>query len=106
MHEPLRLQAVGDELRDRYEREVVLLREAFQALETHDAVIGPANDGGYYLLGLSKLCPELFQGKTWSTDTVFKQTTEDLIRLGRTCKTLPELIDIDTEADLDAVGLP
>lgn len=83
-----------------------LLREAFKALETHDAVLGPANDGGYYLLGLRKPCAELFQGKNWSTDTVFKQTTEDFERLGLTWKTLPELIDIDTEADLDTAGLP
>ncbi len=83
-----------------------LLREALKALETHDAVVGPAKDGGYYLLGLRKPCAELFQGKTWSTDTVFKQTTEDLERLGRTWEALPELTDIDTQADLDAVGLP
>ncbi|HQV40310.1 MAG TPA: TIGR04282 family arsenosugar biosynthesis glycosyltransferase [Flavobacteriales bacterium] len=83
-----------------------LLREALKALGTHDAVIGPANDGGYYLLGLRKPCAELFQGKTWSTDTVFKRTTEDLERLGRTWEALPELIDIDTEADLEATGLP
>ncbi|MGV9011146.1 MAG: TIGR04282 family arsenosugar biosynthesis glycosyltransferase [Flavobacteriales bacterium] len=82
-----------------------LLREAFEALNTHDAVIGPANDGGYYLLGLQKPCAALFQGKTWSTDTVFKRTTEDLKRLGRTWKTLPELVDIDTEEDLERVGL-
>lgn len=83
-----------------------LLREALKALETHDAVIGPANDGGYYLLGLRKPCPEIFQGKSWSTDSVFKQTTADLKRLCRTWKTLPELIDIDTEEDLNKVGLP
>ena len=85
---------------------VALLREAFEALKTHDAVIGPANDGGYYLLGLRKPCAALFQGKTWSTDTVFKRTTEDLKRLGRTWETLPELVDIDTEEDLERVGLP
>ena len=83
-----------------------LLREALKALGTHDAVIGPANDGGYYLLGLRKPCAELFQGKTWSTDTGFKRTTADLERLGRTWEALPELIDIDTEADLEATGLP
>ncbi|MBK7249281.1 MAG: hypothetical protein IPI05_16690 [Flavobacteriales bacterium] len=44
--------------------------------------------------------------KTWSTDTVFKRTTEDLERLGSTWEALPELIDIDTEADLEATGLP
>ncbi|MBZ0206231.1 MAG: TIGR04282 family arsenosugar biosynthesis glycosyltransferase [Flavobacteriales bacterium] len=83
-----------------------LLREAYEALEKHDAVIGPANDGGYYLLGLREPCEELFGGKAWSSDSVFAQTTDDLRRLGRTWHALPVLIDIDTETDLRKAGIP
>lgn len=83
-----------------------LLREAYMALETHDAVIGPANDGGYYLLGLREPCEEVFSGKAWSSDSVYAQTIEDLRQLGRTYHTLPTLIDIDTAEDLKSVEIP
>src|SRR5208337_5602224 len=55
---------------------VPLLNEAFNALDSSDAVIGPANDGGYYLIGFNRasFLPDIFQGIVWSTDSVFYQT--------------------------------
>ncbi|MEM6262516.1 MAG: TIGR04282 family arsenosugar biosynthesis glycosyltransferase [Bacteroidota bacterium] len=80
-----------------------LLETAFQQLETHDAVIGPANDGGYYLLGLTRMVPEVFREMEWSTETVFETTVKRLAAAGFQAALLPELVDVDTEADLHAV---
>ena len=76
------------------------LESAFQVLESSEAVIGPAKDGGYYLLGLSKMNSRLFENKNWSTETVGAETIEDFKALNLTYKVLPTLNDIDTEADL------
>lgn len=54
------------------------LEEAFKALDTHDLVIGPAADGGYYLLGMKYYLPQLFKNKAWGTATVLKDTLADL----------------------------
>ncbi|MDO6473113.1 TIGR04282 family arsenosugar biosynthesis glycosyltransferase [Maribacter sp. 1_MG-2023] len=54
------------------------LEEAFKALEKNDFVVGPAEDGGYYLLGMKKFLPALFKNKTWGTETVLKDTLADL----------------------------
>ena len=78
------------------------LTEAFAALATADVVIGPATDGGYYLLGMNKLQPDLFRNKTWSTDSVLAETLADAHRLGLRVALLPELRDVDTAADLVA----
>lgn len=51
--------------------------EAFKALETNTAVLGPATDGGYYLLGLSQGIPEIFKNKNWGTASVLKDTMDD-----------------------------
>lgn len=54
------------------------LEDAFDALDDGNFVIGPATDGGYYLLGMTKLQPVLFQGKTWGTSSVLADTLRDL----------------------------
>jgi len=54
------------------------LENAFAALEAHDAVIGPAVDGGYYLLGMKSLLPSIFKEKLWGTNTVLEATLNDL----------------------------
>ena len=77
-----------------------LIREAFQKLENADAVVGPSQDGGYYLLGMSRYIPELFENKAWSTDEVFISTLDDLNDLGLEHRELPVLNDVDTEKDL------
>lgn len=78
------------------------LRAAFEALENHDVVLGPATDGGYYLLGMKQLWPSLFQDKAWSTATVRAATEADVEQLGLRLQLLPELSDLDTGADLRA----
>jgi glycosyltransferase A (GT-A) superfamily protein (DUF2064 family) len=77
-----------------------ILNDAFTMLKGNDAVIGPAVDGGYYLLGMNRFIPELFSHKRWSTNTVCSDTIRDLEGLQSTYTLLPMLSDIDTEADL------
>ena len=76
------------------------LREAATALHGHDAVIGPAIDGGYALIGLRRPQAALFDGIDWSTPRVLAQTRERLGRLGLTWAELAPLHDIDEPADL------
>ena len=54
------------------------LMGAFKKLDTNDFVIGPAEDGGYYLLGMRKLEPSIFSNKVWGTNTVLRETLQDL----------------------------
>ncbi len=76
-----------------------LLRFAFDALAQNDVVIGPAADGGYYLLGMKKPNPYLFLNKPWSTPQVFELTMEDIINQQLRFRQLETLRDIDTEED-------
>jgi rSAM/selenodomain-associated transferase 1 len=80
------------------------LEQAFGLLETGspipDAVIGPALDGGYVLIGLRRPAPSLFTGIPWSTDQVLELTREALAAAGLTWRELPPLADIDRPADL------
>lgn len=73
---------------------------AFKQLDLHDVVIGPAKDGGYYLLGLKQSKRSLFQRIAWSTDKVFEQTVEACSQAKLSTFVLQELTDIDTEQDL------
>ncbi len=77
-----------------------IVRDAFGKLKNHDAVLGPALDGGYYLLGIKKVHPEFFTNKIWSTDSVFSKTVEDFKRLNLSYHLLPTLRDVDTADDL------
>ncbi len=77
-----------------------LMAQAFQALRQHDLVLGPAQDGGYYLIGLHRLIPELFTGITWSTAEVLQQTVSIAHRLGLAVAYLPLLSDVDRPEDL------
>ncbi|WBA42733.1 TIGR04282 family arsenosugar biosynthesis glycosyltransferase [Hymenobacter canadensis] len=79
-----------------------ILEQAYAALATHDLVVGPAEDGGYYLLGMKELCEDIFLGKSWSTDSVLAHTLADADRLGLTVAQLPTLRDVDDAADLAA----
>ena len=54
------------------------MEEAFKALEQNEYVIGPAQDGGYYLLGMNKFNIAVFKNKDWGTETVYQNTMEDL----------------------------
>ena len=77
------------------------LNQAFEALNDVDAVIGPAADGGYVLLGLKKFSIELFTDILWSTDKVFSQTKQTLKDLSWTYKELGIMHDLDRPEDLE-----
>ncbi len=85
---------------DCYELKSDHLKQAFDALLIKDMVIGPAVDGGYYLLGLQKTCATLFQGITWSTATVLRQTLERANQENLTYSLLEKLRDVDRYEDL------
>lgn len=80
-----------------------VLRAAFERLDESDFVLGPVPDGGYYLLGMKQMESSVFEGIEWSTDTVRARTLEKIRAAGKTCSLLPELTDVDTEADWLAV---
>lgn len=80
-----------------------ILREAFDALGTHDMVLGPALDGGYYLIGMTRPHPDLFAGMEWGTERVCAQTRAAIQRLGLSCHELPTLNDVDRPEDLAAL---
>ena len=77
-----------------------IIEQAFAYLQSQDAVIGPANDGGYYLLGLSKPFYDVFKNKFWSTESVYSDTINDFKNAGLTYANLPQLSDVDHEEDL------
>ena len=77
--------------------------ESFRLLKSHDCVLGPATDGGYYLIGLRRSRPELFAGMVFSQPTVLHQTCERIEALGLSLALLPPWYDIDTMADLDCL---
>ena len=76
------------------------LRAAFEALAKHDAVLGPARDGGYYLIGLRRRSPDLFRDIEWSTSRVLDQTLARAAQAGVTVERLAALDDLDTPEDL------
>lgn len=78
---------------------VVILREAFNILADYDVVIGPAEDGGYYLLGLSRAIAEPFINIDWGTERVFAQTQAALTAKNYKIHYLPRLRDIDRPED-------
>jgi rSAM/selenodomain-associated transferase 1 len=78
----------------------VHLQDAAQALADHDAVLIPAEDGGYVLIGTKTPQPGLFEGIAWSTGEVAAQTRARAQSLGLHMRELPPLWDVDTEDDL------
>lgn len=72
-----------------------IIEAATCALDNHDVAIGPAMDGGYYLLAFKQPAPELFQDINWSTETVFKETRQRILANHLSAKTLPTLEDVD-----------
>ncbi|MCS6991430.1 MAG: TIGR04282 family arsenosugar biosynthesis glycosyltransferase [Chitinophagales bacterium] len=98
-----------------YKKVVLIGSDTFQLRESHltaafdhlnrcDVVIGPAHDGGYYLIGMKQIYPALFKSKKWSSDTVLHATLEDLRSINGSYHLLEELVDIDTEEDLHLCG--
>ena len=80
-----------------------LIEDAFAALDNpKDAVIGPATDGGYYLIGFryDKFLPAVFEGLAWGTGSVFSETLNILQTRGYQTAIMPKWQDIDTRDDL------
>lgn len=78
----------------------VVIADAFRSLAEADCVLGPCDDGGYYLLGLSRKAPELFEGVDWGTERVLEQTRARARDAGLRTVELPVWFDIDLPDDL------
>ena len=80
----------------------VILDQAFHALSDNDVTLGPAVDGGYYLIGFNRSAffKEIFSGISWGTGQVLKNTLEKIDHAGVRVHMLPEWQDIDTFEDL------
>jgi rSAM/selenodomain-associated transferase 1 len=90
-----KIAIIGSDLYDLQEED---LTKAFSALQQTDYTIGPAQDGGYYLLGMKSLNSDLFRNKSWGTDTVLQQTLQAL--KNETLTLLEERNDVDTYEDM------
>ena len=80
---------------DMYDLDAATIEDAFAQLQSHDMVIGPADDGGYYLLGMKTLHPDIFSNKEWGTETVLSQTLADIQHLN--------VHLLDTRNDIDRI---
>jgi rSAM/selenodomain-associated transferase 2/rSAM/selenodomain-associated transferase 1 len=105
------LRAFRDAFQEKIERAIIIgidcpdidrsiLQPGFTQLKNHELILGQATDGGYYLIGLSRLIPELFSGIDWGSDRVLSQTLAIAQNLGISRELLPELADIDRPEDL------
>ncbi len=108
-------QAFGQAFKKGYQKVVIIgsdcpyitadiINQAFAELENNDLVIGPSADGGYYLLGMAAYHPDLFDDKEWSSSSVLEQTLYDANEKELSVAKLPELNDVDTLEDLQAVA--
>ena len=77
-----------------------IIMQAFGMLGHAEVVVGPAHDGGYYLIGMKSPMPELFRNIPWSTKDVFSETVRVLENSGKSYGVLPVLSDLDTIEDL------
>lgn len=88
---------------DMFDLETSDIETAFGRLENNDVVIGPAADGGYYLLGLNYMITDLFENKNWSTETVFEETINDIKNFKYSL--LQTKNDIDTIDDITEISI-
>lgn len=79
-----------------------ILKNAFERLQLHgnDIVLGPARDGGYYLLGMSRYFGNIFKKVEWSTNRVLEQTIKNITDSGLSCYLMESLGDVDTAEDM------
>lgn len=77
-----------------------IINKAFVELNKYDVIIGPASDGGYYLLGIKEMHKQLFENIKWSTSRVFDETIGCCNNIGLKYYLLPTLHDVDEEKDL------
>ncbi|MDH5608639.1 MAG: TIGR04282 family arsenosugar biosynthesis glycosyltransferase [Cyclobacteriaceae bacterium] len=110
------LNALYDAFENGYEKVVLMgsdipdiskkiLQEAFQQLDNKDVVIGPAEDGGYYLIGMKDAHAPLFEGKTYSHGNVLAEVREAIDEEGLEWSELKMLFDLDTKEDMDRAGI-
>ncbi len=85
---------------DCLELTATLIENTFKQLDKYDVVIGPAADGGYYLLAIKKMYQPLFINKQWGTNTVYANTVSDIEKLNLTMCCLPILNDVDEIEDV------
>ena len=81
-----------------------LIQRSFSLLRTNDIVLGPANDGGFYLLGLSNWSDSIFDEVHWSTETVLEKCIKNIEGLGLSYILLEKLTDVDTLEDLQQIN--
>lgn len=93
-----RIIIIGSDMYDISQEDI---EQAFIALQNHDFVVGPAEDGGYYLLGMTRLHEPLFQDKVWGTGTVLKNTLSDL--KNEDYATLSIKNDVDVYEDIEHI---
>jgi uncharacterized protein len=105
-----RMKSAFEETLDKYDKAVIIgsdcpyitkdhLFMAFESLDKADIAIGPAFDGGYYLLGMHTLIPQLFESIKWSTDTVYYDTIDVLFSQRKSVQILERLNDVDHYTD-------
>lgn len=82
-----------------------VVTQALMVLDAHDLVLGPAHDGGYYLIGLRAPAPQLVRGIAWSTEAVLGQTLARARQLALSVALLPTRRDVDTASDARAAGV-
>lgn len=92
-----RIVLIGSDLPDITTQHI---EKGLEALKQHDVVLGPAEDGGYYLIGLSKMNTAIFENKPWSKKNLLKTTLNELEQNKVSYCTLITLNDIDTYEDL------
>ncbi len=108
-------RVLGPDARFGYERAVLIgtdcpvldnkgIEHAFNLLDHHDVAIGPAEDGGYYLMGLTSPRPGLFGGIDWGTSEVLEKTMQAAIKAKLDIAMLTELYDVDTIEDLSRLA--
>ncbi|PCJ98825.1 MAG: glycosyltransferase [Flavobacteriaceae bacterium] len=88
---------------DMYDLSTIEMDYAFEQLDTHDYVVGPAEDGGYYLLGMKTSTPNLFKNKDWGKETVLQDTLNDLTN--RKVKILDIKNDVDHYGDIKDIEI-
>lgn len=86
---------------DCHELNSAILEEAFLQLDKNDLVLGPAKDGGYYLIGMKKTHNRLFRNKEWSTPNILLDTLLDVKEMNLSYHLLPTLSDVDVVDDLN-----
>ncbi|MEM6737225.1 MAG: TIGR04282 family arsenosugar biosynthesis glycosyltransferase [Bacteroidota bacterium] len=90
---------------DCYDLSSKIIKTSFEMLKEHDVVVGPAKDGGYYLLGMNEFYPQLFENKVYSNENVLRDLLDETEALGLRVYQLPKLNDVDTFDDLKSTNI-